>query len=54
MKILRLNDHVTEGNHFLTSEILYKNRYLKHRIESALYVRVQGYESMSWNRQYWL
>jgi len=27
MKSIRLNDHFTEGNHCLTSEILYKNRY---------------------------
>jgi len=26
MKLVRLNDHVTEGNHCLTSEVLYKNR----------------------------
>jgi len=27
MKLVRLNDHVIEGNHCLTSEILYTNRY---------------------------
>jgi len=43
MKLIRLNNHVTEGNHCLTSEILYKNRYLKHRIDSALYARVQAF-----------
>jgi len=51
MKLIRLNDHVTEGNRCLTSEILYKNRYLKHRIDSALYARVLAFESMSRSRQ---
>jgi len=27
MKLIRLNDHVTEGNHCLKAEISYKNRY---------------------------
>jgi hypothetical protein len=51
MKLTRLNDHVTEGNHCLTSEISYKNRYQKHRIDSALYAVVLGFESMSRSRQ---
>jgi len=27
MKLTRLNDHVTEGNHCLKPKILYKNLY---------------------------
>jgi len=54
MKSIRLNDYVTEGNHCLTSEILYKNRYQKHRIDSALYARVLGFESVSRSIQSWL
>jgi len=54
MKLIRLNDHVAEGNHFLIFEILYKNRYKKHRIESALYAWVYRFKSMSRSRQSWL
>jgi len=54
MKLIRLNDRVTEGNHCLTSEILYKNRYQKQRIDSALCARVLGFESMSRSRKSWL
>jgi len=50
MKLIRLNDHVAVGNHFVTSEILYKNRYQKYRIDSALYARVLRFKSMSRSR----
>ena len=50
MKLIRLNMHVVEANHCLMSKILHKNRYQKHRIDSALYARVPGFDSVSRRR----
>jgi len=51
MKLIRLNKRVTEANHCLMSKTLHKNRYQKHRIDSALYARVPGFDSVSRSRR---
>ena len=38
MELIRLNDHVSEGSHSFTSEILYKSRYQK-TVETLLCMR---------------
>jgi hypothetical protein len=50
MNLIRLNEHVIEVNHCLMSETLHKNRYQKHRIDSALYARVPGFDSVTRSR----
>jgi len=54
MKLIRLNDHVAEVNHCLTSENLYKNRYQKTPYRLCSVSRVLRFESKTRSRHSWV